>query len=125
MKPIPLPVRYYRNHPADAPLGFTEKTMALDPAETVLLLVDVYHAAEKPEGKRLVNTRWNEAWCRIVDENLVPLVAAVRKAGYRSAVTTTRGFNDRKTDPFQLRRFGCEPGFSWQYFRRVVAGLVR
>jgi len=81
MKPIPLPVRYYRNHPADAPLGFTEKTMSLNPAETVLLLVDVYHAAEKPEAKRLVNTRWNEAWCRIVDQNIVPLIAAVRKAG--------------------------------------------
>ena len=51
--------------------------------------------------------------------------AAVRNAGYRSAVTTTRGFNGRKTDPFQLRRFGCEPGLPWQYFRRVVSGLVR
>jgi peptidoglycan/xylan/chitin deacetylase (PgdA/CDA1 family) len=51
--------------------------------------------------------------------------AAVRKAGYRSAVTTTRGLNGRKTDPFQLRRFACDPGLPWQYFRRVVAGLVR
>lgn len=50
---------------------------------------------------------------------------AVRKAGYRSAVTTTPGLNGRKTDLFQLRRFGFEPGLPWQYFRRVVAGLVR
>ena len=51
--------------------------------------------------------------------------AAVRKAGYLSAVTTIRGFNGRRTDPFQLRRFGCGPDLPWQYFRRLVAGLVR
>ena len=50
---------------------------------------------------------------------------AVQKAGYRSAVTATRGLNGRKTSPFQLRRFGCEPDLPWQYFSRVVAGLVR
>jgi nicotinamidase-related amidase len=74
-----MPVRYFRVFPGDAPHGHTVKEMSLDPAEMVLLLVDVYHGAENPQLKELGNTLWDQAWWRIVDENLTPLVKAVRK----------------------------------------------
>jgi nicotinamidase-related amidase len=73
---IDLPVRYYRFYPGDAPLGSTPKTMRLDTRETALLLVDVYHAAEKPEAKDLVNTKWDQAWWEI---RLAPLIRAARR----------------------------------------------
>jgi nicotinamidase-related amidase len=75
-----LPVRYYRNYPAENPLGTASKVMAIDPAFTVLLLVDVYHAAQKPEGAELVHTVWDQAWRTITDENIPPLIEAARDA---------------------------------------------
>lgn len=78
---IKLPVRYFRFYPGDAPKGEINKTLLLDPSETVLLLVDVYHAAETPQGKDLVNTSWDQAFWKIVNENLVPLIDIVRKTG--------------------------------------------
>jgi hypothetical protein len=76
---IDLPVRYYRFYPGDAPLGSTPKKMRLDTRETALLLVDVYHAAEKPEAKDLVNTKWDRAWWEIVKHRLAPLIHAARR----------------------------------------------
>jgi nicotinamidase-related amidase len=78
MSDFDLPVRYNRFYPGDAPLGATNKVMHIKTAESALLLVDVYHAAEKPAAKELVNTRWDLAWWRIVDDRLVPLIQAAR-----------------------------------------------
>ena len=77
-KHLELPVRYYRFFPGDAPLGETYKTMVLDPAETALLLIDVYHAAETTQGKNLVNAHWDQAFWKIVDQCLVPMIARAR-----------------------------------------------
>ncbi len=78
MKPIDLPIRYYRFYPGDAPLGYTDQTIPIDPASAALLLVDVYHAAETPQGKDLVNIHWDQAFWRIVHDCLVPLIACAR-----------------------------------------------
>jgi ureidoacrylate peracid hydrolase len=88
MSSIHLPVRYYRFYPGDAPLGHTNKVMDLETSELVLLLVDVYHAAEKPEAKDLVNTRWDQAWWEIVNNRLVPVIRAARQAGLPVIYTT-------------------------------------
>ncbi len=79
MNSFELPVRFYRFFPGDAPLGFTYKSMTLNAEETALLLVDVYHAAEKQEAKELVNSKWDRAWWEIVDGKLVHLIRAARK----------------------------------------------
>jgi nicotinamidase-related amidase len=79
--PIDLPVRYYRFYPGDTPLGSIQKELSLDPRETALLLIDVYHAAEKPAARDLVNTKWDEAWWQIVDHKLVKVIEAARKLG--------------------------------------------
>ena len=88
MPDFDLPVRYHRFYPGDAPMGFTPKTMPVRPAETALLLIDVYHAAEKPEAAHLVNTTWDTAWWRIVNENMVPLIACARQLGLPVVYTT-------------------------------------
>lgn len=77
---INLPARYFRYFPADAPLGHAHQTLALDSGETALLLVDVYHAAEK-SARDLVNTAWDGVWWRVVDEHLVPLIRSARAFG--------------------------------------------
>jgi ureidoacrylate peracid hydrolase len=76
-----LRVRHFRLFPATAPLGETEQVAAIDSAETALLLIDVYHAAETPAAQELVHTAWDREFWRIVDERLVPLIAAARGAG--------------------------------------------
>lgn len=81
MRIIDLPVRYYRFYPGDAPLGATSKMLRLDLGETALLLVDVYHAAEKPEAKDLVNSKWDQAWWEIVNGRLAPLIQVARNLG--------------------------------------------
>ena len=81
MRLIDLPVRYYRFYPGDAPLGETPKAMQINLEETALLLVDVYHAAEKPEAKDLVNSKWDQAWWVIVNERLTPLIQTSRELG--------------------------------------------
>jgi len=78
---LKLPIRYFRFYPGDSPQGETLDTVPIDPGQTVLLLVDVYHAAEKPVSKDLVNTTWERAFWEIVDKNLVPLIAAARDLG--------------------------------------------
>jgi nicotinamidase-related amidase len=78
---IDLPVNYYRFYPGDAPRGTTNKVLSLDLRETALLLIDVYHAAEKLSAKELVNTRWDAAWWQIIDERLVHVIRAGRKLG--------------------------------------------
>ena len=75
-KPLELPVRYFRFFPGDNPLGETHKTMTLAPAETALLLIDVYHAAETIRGKELVNTSWDREFWNIVNQRLVPMLAS-------------------------------------------------
>ena len=54
MPTLDLEVRYCRFYPGEAPLGATHKTVSLNADETVLLLVDVYHAAEKLPSKSKV-----------------------------------------------------------------------
>jgi nicotinamidase-related amidase len=78
---IELPVRFFRFFPGNIPKGEAFKTMLLDPSETVLLLIDVYHAAETPQGENLVNTSWDQALMKIVNEHLVPLIDHARKIG--------------------------------------------
>ena len=78
MKPFNLPIRYHRFYPGDAPLGFSQQTISIDPTSTALLLVDVYHAAETIQGKDLVNIHWDQAFWRIVNQCLVPLIACAR-----------------------------------------------
>ena len=78
---LELPVRYFRFYPGDGPLGETFNTLQIDPGQTALLLVDVYHAAEKPQAKDLVNSTWEQAWWEIVPNNLVPLIASARALG--------------------------------------------
>jgi nicotinamidase-related amidase len=85
---IDLPVRYNRFYPGDAPLGATRKVMRLNMEETALLLVDVYHAAEKPDARDLVNTKWDQAWWAIVDDRLTPIVKAARRLGMPVVYTT-------------------------------------
>jgi nicotinamidase-related amidase len=81
MPHVQLPVRHYRLFPAAGPLGETDRVETVDPAQTALLLVDVYHAAETPAAQELVHSRWDEEFWRIVDDRLVPLIAAARSAG--------------------------------------------
>jgi nicotinamidase-related amidase len=88
MRSIDLPVRYNRFFPGDAPIGATNKVLSLDVEETALLLIDVYHAAEKPSAKDLVNTRWDTAWWQIVDEKLLPVIQAGRRLGLPVIYTT-------------------------------------
>jgi nicotinamidase-related amidase len=88
MPTINLPVRYYRFYPGDAPQGETQKTVSLNLDETALLLIDLYHAAEKPEAKDLVNTTWDTAWWRVVNDNLAPLIACARQIGLPIVYTT-------------------------------------
>jgi nicotinamidase-related amidase len=79
MRSIELPLRYNRAYPGDAPIGASFKTMQINLAETALLLIDVYRAAEKPEAKVLINSRWDQAWWQIVEERLTPLIRAARQ----------------------------------------------
>jgi nicotinamidase-related amidase len=88
MRLIDLPVRYYRFYPGDAPLGETPKSIGIHLEETALLLVDVYHAAEKPETKDLVNSKWDQAWWEIINDRLAPLIRATRKLGLPVIYTT-------------------------------------
>ena len=81
MDTLDLALRYYRFYPGVAPLGETFKPVSLQPAQTALLLVDVYHAAEKPEGKELVHPLYEQAWWEIVDQRLPPLLQAARAMG--------------------------------------------
>ena len=76
-----LPIRYFRFYPADFPHGETLDTVLIDPRQTALLLVDVYHAAEKPQAKDLVNTTWERAFWETVDKSLVPLISSARELG--------------------------------------------
>jgi len=51
------------------------------------------------------------------------VIAATRAAGFHTAVTTSCGINDPRTDPLRLLRFGMEPSFEGFYFESVTAGL--
>jgi nicotinamidase-related amidase len=81
MTQIELPVRHYRLFPAAAPHGETDQVEVFDSGETALLLIDVYHAAEDPTAQELVHSAWDHEFWRIVDDRLVPLIAAARAAG--------------------------------------------
>jgi nicotinamidase-related amidase len=78
---LELPVRYNRAFPAAAPHGETLRTMSLLSSETILLLIDVYHAAEKSHGKVLVHNSWDQAFWKIIDQSLVPIIACARMLG--------------------------------------------
>jgi nicotinamidase-related amidase len=78
MSLLDLPVRYYRFYPGDEPLGAARKVLPMQRDNTALLLIDVYHAAEKPGAKDLVNTKWDTAWWQIVNERLVHVIRAAR-----------------------------------------------
>jgi nicotinamidase-related amidase len=81
MTQIDLPIRHFRLFPAANPHGETDRTETIDFSETALLLIDVYHAAEAPSAQELVLTAWDKAFWEIIDDRLVPLIAAVRSAG--------------------------------------------
>lgn len=81
MGTLDLELRYFRFYPGETPLGETFKTVSLEPAKMALLLVDVYHAAEKPEGRDLVHPLYDQAWWEIVEERLPPLLQASRAIG--------------------------------------------
>ena len=78
---IRLPVRHFRLFPAAAPHGETGQIEVFPAHEAALLLIDVYHAAESPSTSELVHSAWISEFWRIVDERLVPVVAAARAAG--------------------------------------------
>jgi peptidoglycan/xylan/chitin deacetylase (PgdA/CDA1 family) len=61
------------------------------------------------------NGRWED-----IGENAV---AAVRAAGFETAVTTIGGLNHRPADPFLLRRIGAAPDFPPRYFHQVAAAF--
>jgi peptidoglycan/xylan/chitin deacetylase (PgdA/CDA1 family) len=50
-------------------------------------------------------------------------VNAVKRSGFLSAVTTERGMNSLKSDPFRLRRTGIDPYGDTPYFRELLAGV--
>jgi nicotinamidase-related amidase len=77
-KTIDLPVRFFRFFPAENPHGTTYKTLHLKPNQTTLLLIDVYHAAEKPQAQDLVHYKWDQAFWNIVDNCLAPLIDTAR-----------------------------------------------
>jgi ureidoacrylate peracid hydrolase len=81
MTQIELPVRHFRLFPAAEPFGETDQIETIDLAQAALLLIDVYHAAETPSAQELVHTTWDREFWRIVDDRLVPLIAAARAAG--------------------------------------------
>jgi len=81
MGTLDLQLRYFRFYPGDAPLGESFKSVSLQAAQTALLLVDVYHAAEKPEGRDLVHPLYEQAWWEIVNHRLPPLIQAARGMG--------------------------------------------
>jgi len=81
MNTLDLELRYYRFYPGDVPLGETNKAVSLQPDQTALLLVDVSHAAEKPEGADLVHPLYEQAWWKIVNDRLPPLIHAARAMG--------------------------------------------
>ena len=77
----------FDSFPAVSPRGQTDAIETIDFGRTVLLLIDVYHAAEAPAAQELVHTFWIEFW-RIVDDRLVPLVD--RGAGSAGCRSSTR-----------------------------------
>jgi imidazolonepropionase-like amidohydrolase len=50
-------------------------------------------------------------------------VAAVRQAGYETAVTAITGLNSAGADLFRLRRIGIDPGYDHAYFQQCAAAL--
>ncbi len=88
MATIELPVRYHRFFPAEAPHGHTPKTVTLKTEETALLLIDLYHAAQNETAKDLVLAAWDQAWWRIINEHMVPLIAGARQLGLPVVYTT-------------------------------------
>jgi peptidoglycan/xylan/chitin deacetylase (PgdA/CDA1 family) len=51
------------------------------------------------------------------------VVEHVRAAGYKTAVTTISGLNDRSADPLLLKRIPAEPTTPIAYFRQCLAGF--
>lgn len=86
---ITLPVRYWRYHPPEKPLGYHEETLELPLDETVFLLVDVYGQRfdddeELPEGlPSFYRPVGDDPVRRIVRERIVPARAAARRVGLR------------------------------------------
>ena len=78
---IEVPVRFFRFFPGDEPHGETTKIDSLDPDHTVLLLIDVYHAAEKPQARDLVHSRWDQEFWKTIKTCLVPLIRSSREVG--------------------------------------------
>jgi peptidoglycan/xylan/chitin deacetylase (PgdA/CDA1 family) len=50
-------------------------------------------------------------------------IEAVRRAGFRTAVTAEPGLNHSEEDPFLLRRIGADPQHEEKYFQRSVAAF--
>ncbi len=52
------------------------------------------------------------------------IVDAVKRAGFRTAVTSERGLNFDDADPFLLRRIGVEAVGATPYFQELLAGII-
>jgi len=50
-------------------------------------------------------------------------VAAVRSSGFVTAVTAECGFNDARSDPFQLARVGVDPAIPERLFVELLSGV--
>jgi len=51
------------------------------------------------------------------------VVAAVREASFRTAVTTESGLNSQRSDALRLRRIGVEPDYPDLFFHQCAAGF--
>lgn len=81
MNEINLAVRNFKLFPAIEPLRETDQELPIDLAQTALLLIDVYRAADDPASSELVHSSWDNEFRTIVEERLAPLVRGARGAG--------------------------------------------
>lgn len=79
---LTLDTRYYRWYPPEKHLGYAVERVALDPADTAFLLVDVY--CSEPDERFFqgaVSDRSLQNWHRISVENIAPALSAARALG--------------------------------------------
>lgn len=92
---LTMPCRYYRLYPAERPLGHATTDVSVDPAEAVLLLIDVYGGTAPDEDSDdlpetdLYATRAREHRKVILDA-IVPAKQAGARAGVRCVYVTNQ-----------------------------------
>jgi peptidoglycan/xylan/chitin deacetylase (PgdA/CDA1 family) len=75
---------------------------------------------EKELGSAVNHFCYPNGTARDISEDAV---AAVKNAGFRTAVTTEPGLNGKGEDPLRLSRQGVGPFVEKQYFAEVLAGV--